>query len=328
MAEIVINDIEPLNQYTAAGGEPSFDYDFPIFDKDDLKALQITDTGVVSTLVEGTDFTLSGVGNADGGTMTFDLGVYPSGATADYRYTLYRDRAISRGTDFLTGGDFKASTVNKELDKIIMMLQQNERDIARKIGLKIEDAEDEISLVVETAANRASKLLQFGTGGDTIQGVEIASLSLTGLDTLFTSLTSGDLFSWNGTNWVNISQITAAHLPTDTITPVKVDTSVNAIGSIGGGTQDIDLDDGRSVTATVDTSTTTFTFSNPKSTGNEDIFTLTLTNGGSQTVNWPSSVDWPGGNAPTLTTSGKDEFAFRTTDGGTNWSGAYKLDVK
>ena len=100
------------------------------------------------------------------------------------------------------------------------------------------------------------------------------------------------------------------------------DPTVNIIGSIGGGTQDIDLDLGRAISGTVDTSTTTFTFSNPRSTGNEDGFTLYLTNGGSQTVNWPASVDWAGGTAPTLTTAGFDLLVFTTIDGGTIWHGA------
>ena len=43
--------------------------------------------------------------------------------------------------------------------------------------------------------------------------------------------------------------------------------TVNAIGSIGGGTQDIDFESGNVVTGTVDTSTTTFTFSNPPASG-------------------------------------------------------------
>ncbi|MBI4096907.1 MAG: hypothetical protein HY428_00635, partial [Candidatus Levybacteria bacterium] len=63
--------------------------------------------------------------------------------------------------------------------------------------------------------------------------------------------------------------------------------SVNAIGSIGGGTQDIDLTLGNIVTGTVDTSATTFTFSNPPASGKAGSFTLILTNGGSQTVTWP-----------------------------------------
>jgi len=103
----------------------------------------------------------------------------------------------------------------------------------------------------------------------------------------------------------------------------------NAIGSVGGGTQDIDVTLGNNVTATVDTSTTTFTFSNPTASDELCGFTLFLTNGGSQTVNWPSTVDFPDGTAPTLTASGVDILVFVTTDGGTIWHGmASSLDSK
>ena len=97
--------------------------------------------------------------------------------------------------------------------------------------------------------------------------------------------------------------------------------TVNAIGSIGGGTQDIDLTLGNVVTGTVDTSTTTFTFSNPPASGSAGSFTLILTNGGSQTVNWPASVDWAGGTAPSLTAAGRDILTFTTVDAGTIWYG-------
>ena len=95
----------------------------------------------------------------------------------------------------------------------------------------------------------------------------------------------------------------------------------NAIGGTGGGTQDIDLELGNSVTATVDTSANTFTFSNPVASDELCGFTLGLTNGGSQTVNWPGAVDWAGGSAPTLTASGVDWLVFWTADGGTIWNG-------
>ena len=103
----------------------------------------------------------------------------------------------------------------------------------------------------------------------------------------------------------------------------------NAIGSIGGGTQDIDLTAGNSVSGIVDTSTTTFTFSNPTASDELCIFSLVLTNGGSQTVNFPASVDWEGGTAPSLTTSGTDILVFATVDGGTIWHGqTYSVDSK
>jgi len=96
---------------------------------------------------------------------------------------------------------------------------------------------------------------------------------------------------------------------------------VNAIGSTGGGTQDIDLSLGNVITATVDTSANTFTFSNPTATGKNCGFILYLTNGGSQTVAWPASVDFPAATAPTLTEAGVDILVFNTTDAGTTWYG-------
>ena len=94
-----------------------------------------------------------------------------------------------------------------------------------------------------------------------------------------------------------------------------------AIGNIGGGTQNLDLELGNNFTATVNSATTTFHFWHPTASDELCGFTLFLTNGGSQTVNWPSTVDWAGGTAPTLTTSGLDILVFITTDGGTIWHG-------
>ena len=105
--------------------------------------------------------------------------------------------------------------------------------------------------------------------------------------------------------------------------------TVNALGDVAGGTDAIDITAGNVVTATVSTGTQTFTFTNPSATGKACSFTLILTNGGSQTVNWPASVDWAGGTAPTLTSSGIDILTFTTVDEGTIWYGfAAGTDMK
>ena len=66
----------------------------------------------------------------------------------------------------------------------------------------------------------------------------------------------------------------------------------------------------------------TLTFSNPPASGTAGSFTLILTNGGSATVTWPTSVDWPAATAPSLTASGVDVLFFTTIDGGTIYYGA------
>ena len=95
--------------------------------------------------------------------------------------------------------------------------------------------------------------------------------------------------------------------------------TVNVLGDLGGGTDAIDVSAGNVVTATVSTRTQTFTFTNPSATGKACSFTLILTTGGSHTENWPSSVDWAGGSAPSLTSSGIDILTFTTVDAGTIW---------
>ena len=105
--------------------------------------------------------------------------------------------------------------------------------------------------------------------------------------------------------------------------------TVSALGDVGGGTDAIDVSAGNVVTATVSTATQTFTFTNPSATGKSCSFTLLLTNGGSQTVNWPGAVDWAGGSAPALTSSGVDSLTFTTVDAGTIWYGfAAGTDMK
>ena len=130
----------------------------------------------------------------------------------------------------------------------------------------------------------------------------------------------------------NLTSLAAAAISAGTVSQINLKDYgeiTNAIGSVGGGTQDIDISLGNNVTATIDTGTTTFTFSNPTASDELCGFTLFLTNGGSQTVNWPASVDFPGGTAPTLTTAGLDILVFVTTDGGTIYHGmAESLDSK
>jgi hypothetical protein len=101
----------------------------------------------------------------------------------------------------------------------------------------------------------------------------------------------------------------------------------SAIGNVGA-TRTFDLETANFFSATVDEAST-FTFSNPPASGDFGAFVIELTNGGAFTVTFPASVDWPGGVAPTLTASGKDQLVFTTRDAGTTWLGFVAgLDIK
>ena len=67
---------------------------------------------------------------------------------------------------------------------------------------------------------------------------------------------------------------------------------------------------------------TTFTFSNPPSSGTAYGMLIKLTAGGTHTISWPGTVDWAGGSAPDAPASGEtDILGFITHDGGTIWYG-------
>ena len=93
----------------------------------------------------------------------------------------------------------------------------------------------------------------------------------------------------------------------------------SAVGNTGA-TRTLDLNDANFFSATLDQACT-FTFSDPPASGDFGCFVLRLTNGGAFAITWPASVDWPGGTAPTLTSSGVDQLVFTTSDAGTTWYG-------
>jgi len=74
------------------------------------------------------------------------------------------------------------------------------------------------------------------------------------------------------------------------------------------------------------TENTTYTFSNPPSSGTAYGFTLKIIQDSSAsgyTITWPNAVDWTFGYAPNLSSGASevDQFVFYTHDGGTTWYG-------
>lgn len=92
--------------------------------------------------------------------------------------------------------------------------------------------------------------------------------------------------------------------------------------AITAGVLTLNIENGNVFRTTRDANITTLTVSNPAATGNACSFTLIFdANGTGYTIAWPTSFKWPGGTAPTITTtSGRsDMFVFYTNNGGTTW---------
>lgn len=87
------------------------------------------------------------------------------------------------------------------------------------------------------------------------------------------------------------------------------------LGTLTGGTVDLDLNLADMFYGTITTAETTFTFSNFAPTGTHNIFELKLTNPGNQVLNFPATVTWAV-DAPIPTAVGQDTFIFESIDGG------------
>lgn len=122
-----VYDIAPINKYVASSGQTVFDYDFPIFDAVDLRVY----VGDVLQSI-GTDYTVQGEGNENGGTVTFT-----SGRSSGQQITIYRLMPIERLTDMAQNGPMRAADFNQELDRITMYLQEVRRDMDRSLRFGI-----------------------------------------------------------------------------------------------------------------------------------------------------------------------------------------------
>ena len=167
MASITISDTSPRVQYTATGGQTSFSIPFEFFNATDIVVIHTSAGGVDTTLSYNSNpstvsqYSVSGAGQTGGGSIT--LG---AGATLNDTYTIFRDLPISRTTDFPASGAFPIETLNTELDKIVAMMQQNERDFNFTVKSKSSTSTAYGLTFPELVAN---KLLTVNSAGNALE---------------------------------------------------------------------------------------------------------------------------------------------------------------
>lgn len=92
--------------------------------------------------------------------------------------------------------------------------------------------------------------------------------------------------------------------------------------TISSGTLTLNLNTSAVFNVSLNANITTLTLQNVQTSGRTSSFVLVFTaDGTARSVTWPGTFYWPGGIAPTITsTNGKEDvFTFFTTDGGTTW---------
>ena len=269
------------------------------------------DTGSIGTANVAT-LAVSGDGTITGDlTVTGDINATVVG-TASQANTLTTARTISLAGDVAGAANFDGSA-NITITTVISDDSHN-HTIANVDGLQaaLDAKPDGLSDLGVTALSTELNLLDGVTATTTeinyLDGV--TSNIQTQLDA---KLDSVDLSSYTGD--VDIT----GELVVDSYneTYAAVTSSSNAAT--------IDCEAGNVFSHTL-SENTTFTFSNPPSSGTAYGFSLKIVQDASAsgyTVTWPTSVDWPSSTAPTLTStaSAVDQFVFYTHNGGTTWYG-------
>ena len=164
----------------------------------------------------------------------------------------------------------------------------------------------------------------YTSSGTTLSRDTVLSSSAGGTTKVTFSAGTKDVFvTYPAEKSVNLNS--SGVLATPTFAAYRETTTTNATVT---GTYTVDMSTANIFNITL-TGSTTFTFSNPATSGTTSNFLLAITQGGSgsYTATWPASVKWPNASTPTLTTTvGKvDIFNFITFDGGTTYYGSLSL---
>jgi len=88
--------------------------------------------------------------------------------------TIVGDRGIARSTDFVTGGDLLANSLNDELDAQTIFNQQTYELALRGLKAPVYDPTD-INMTLPTKTSRAGKTLAFDANGNPVVGEDIGN---------------------------------------------------------------------------------------------------------------------------------------------------------
>jgi hypothetical protein len=279
-----VNGTSERNVYTATAGQTTFAATYDVgFVDVYLNGVKLT-VGTDFTATSGTDIVLASGATEDD---VVDIVAYGAFEIANTFTQAQADARFLRATNNLS-----------DLDNLITARQ----NLGVEIGVDVQAFDSTIlndaDIGVTVEAFDAT-ILKSADIGVTVQGYDVDTAKLDVAQTFTQSQTiSAELIatSYNET----FSAVTSS-----------------------AGAVTVNCETGNVFSHTL-TENTTFTFSNPPATGTAYGFTIkAVQDSTARTITWPASVDWAGGEAPTISAgSGEvDVFVFYTHDGGTTWYG-------
>ena len=194
------------SSHNGNGSTTTFAYNFKIFADSDLVVIIRSSTGTETTKTLTTHYTVSGAGDASGGSITFTTGNTPaSGETVVIRRNVPQTQAI----DYIANDPFPAETNEEGLDRSTMIAQQISEATDRSIKLSRTNTMTSTEFTVG-ATDRANKILAFDGSGEISVTQELGSFK--GNWSSGTAYVARDLVKDTSTN--NIFIVNTAHTAT------------------------------------------------------------------------------------------------------------------
>jgi chemotaxis protein histidine kinase CheA len=203
---IPISDVTRRVVYSGSAGAGPYSFSFEILDEGDI-AVYENDTLLTIT----TDYTVTI--NADGtGSVTL-----VTASTASDTVAILGNKGIERQTDFVTGGDLFASSLNDELDAQTIFAQQNAEAASRAIKIPPQSS---LSIDTTLPVPQANYILGWNDDGDAILNLqEIGSYKGTDATTTTAAYNNRDLIkSTTAAQLNNVYICTAASVAGDLLT--------------------------------------------------------------------------------------------------------------
>ena len=163
MANYPISNVTRRVVYSGSAGVGPYAFSFEIITNTDIAVYK---NATLLTLTTNYTVTI----NANGtGSVTLVLA-----ATNSDNITIVGARAVERTTDFSTGGDLFANTLNSEMDSEVILIQQVAESTDRSIKSPVTDPTT-INMTLPAKATRANKLLAFDADGNPIADEQIGT---------------------------------------------------------------------------------------------------------------------------------------------------------
>ena len=200
MAEVDVLNVVPRVQYTALATQGTFTYPFVCFQQEDM-VVNIDGADLLNT-----DFTVNGLGVETGGTVTLDTPL-----SGGQLVTIYRSSVIQRASQYQVAGQLRAATLERDMDVLTTVNQEQARDIDRALKLPV----DSPLATLDLPAPVAGQALGWNATEDALENLAVSSLQWRGAWATATVYVINDITKINGSSYICLIDHTSGVFATD-----------------------------------------------------------------------------------------------------------------